>query len=234
MPTPVGIFIFLDMDKPKALVFDVNETLLDLKPLKQSINEAFEKEIADLWFARLLHYSLVETSAGTYHDFSEIASAVLKMIAREEQKEFSEERITDILAPVNELHPYPDVVPGLQALSRSGIELIAFSNGKPAVLQNQLQNSSLDRYFDHIFSVEEVKKYKPHVEAYEFIVASSGMKASSMMMVAAHGWDIHGAACAGLKTCFINRPGKFLYPLAKKPDLNLPGIAELANRLLEH
>ena len=50
------------MLKPKLLIFDVNETLLDMEPLKHSINTALGNQYAfDIWFPQLLQYSLVET-----------------------------------------------------------------------------------------------------------------------------------------------------------------------------
>lgn len=217
------------MKQPELIIFDVNETLLKLDPLKDSINNAFEKEVADLWFANLLHYSLVETTTGNHHDFSEIASAVLKMIANTERKQFSENEIESILSPITRLQAYSDVKPGLSDLKKAGISLVTFSNGKPSVLNEQLENAGISEFFDLVFSVEEIKKYKPHREAYKFILSKTGIQAANVLMVAAHGWDIYGASNAGLKTCFIERPGKVIYPLANKPDLQLSGIEELSS-----
>lgn len=48
------------------MFFDVNETLLDLKPLKESVTKALggHDELVGLWFSTLLHYSLVDTLTG--------------------------------------------------------------------------------------------------------------------------------------------------------------------------
>lgn len=216
------------MKQPELIIFDVNETLLNLDPLKASINNAFNKEVADLWFARLLHYSLVETTTGNYHDFSKIAAAILQMMAKTEGRQFSEAEIEKILSPVTQLETYADVIPGLSDLKKAGIRLVAFSNGKPSVLQQQLENAGIAKLFDLVYSVEELKKYKPHEEAYKFVLRKTGIRASEACMVAAHGWDVYGASSAGLRTCFIERPGKVTYPLAKKPDLQLTGIDELS------
>ncbi len=79
------------MLKPQLLIFDVNETLLDLSPLKDSINSALENDLGfEVWFPQLLHYSLVETLTGNYRDFSEIAAAVFKMTAEKFNKNFSD------------------------------------------------------------------------------------------------------------------------------------------------
>jgi len=53
------------MARPEVIFFDVNETLLDLTPLKESVGETLggRPELAPLWFTTLLQYSLVATVA---------------------------------------------------------------------------------------------------------------------------------------------------------------------------
>jgi len=217
---------------PKVLIFDVNETLLDLAPLKESINNTLGNEYAaDIWFAELLQYSLVETVSDSYHDFSQIAQEVLRMNALKYDLELSEEKLQQTLKPITRLKAYPDVMTGLKDLKSSGFKLIAYSNGKPDVLQKQLEFAEIDQFFDHIKSVENVKKYKPHLDSYKYIVDASEVNKSDCMMVAAHGWDIAGAGRAGLQTAFVRRPGKFPFRLAKDPDLMVDSIEQLAKEL---
>ncbi|WP_300433841.1 haloacid dehalogenase type II [Christiangramia sp.] len=216
----------------KTLIFDVNETLLDLTPLKQSINKSLgDEQAANIWFAELLQYALVESITNSYHDFSKIAASVLAMNARKNELNFSEERIKEILEPINKLSAYPDVKPGLIQLKNSGYQLIAFSNGKPSVLTEQLEYAGISEYFDSILSVESVKKYKPHPETYNYAVKQAGVEKQHAMMVAAHAWDITGAMRAGLKTAFILRPGKFPFPLSEKPTFEVRNIEVLASEL---
>ncbi|MDX1544271.1 MAG: haloacid dehalogenase type II [Christiangramia sp.] len=217
------------MNRPEVIIFDVNETLLDLEPLKKRINSALKNEQAsDTWFAQLLHYSLVETVKGTYNDFSEIAAAVFKMNAEKHDLFFTESEIKEILSPVSALKPYEDVVPALKKLKSEGIQLVAFSNGKPEVLQDQLEFAEIDHFFSRILSVEACKKYKPHPKAYKYALKEMNCSASDAMMVAAHGWDIAGAQEVGMRTAFVERPGKNLYPLASAPDLRLKKLTGLA------
>lgn len=219
-------------DKIKTLIFDINETLLDLGPLKVSINNALNNEqAASIWFAELLHYSLVESITETYHDFSDIAAAVLKMNAKKYQKDFSEEEIKNILKPITQLNPYPEVMEGLEILKKEGFKLVAFSNGKSAVLDEQLEYAGLTKYFDKILSVDAVKKYKPHPQTYNYALKETETEVKNAMMVAAHGWDITGAMRVGLRTAFIQRSGKFIFPLAEKPTIETANIMTLAEEL---
>jgi len=218
--------------KPEVLIFDINETLLNLSPLKDSINKTLgNNHAAGVWFAELLQYSLVETVTNDYHDFSEIAGEVLRMNALKENLHLSNDEIKKTLEPITKLEAYPDVVPGLKALKKAGYKLIAFSNGKPEVLEKQLAYAKIAELFHDIKSVEEVRKYKPHTDTYHYIARENQLEVDQCMMVAAHGWDIAGALRTGLKTAFVQRPGKFPYELAGSPDLMIDSIEQLASKL---
>jgi len=220
------------MLKPKLLIFDVNETLLDLSPLKNAINKALENDMGfEVWFLQLLQYSLVETITGNYNDFSSIAAAIFKMTAKKFDKEFSDEHIREILSKITQLPPHVDVVHGLKDLKQQGFIMVALTNGKPSVAKEQLEFAGLTDFFDDILSVEVVKKYKPAAETYHFVTDKYKIESSLAMMVAAHGWDIAGAKKAGLSTAFVKRPGKSPYALAESPDLILNTISELSGKL---
>ena len=220
------------MKNPNLIVFDVNETLLNMSPLKANINNAFQHDqVAEIWFEQLLHYSLVEGTIGNYQNFSEIARAVLQMNAVQHNLQFTESDIQSILEPITQLTAYPDVPKGFEILKEKGYRLVALSNGKPDVLKEQLNNSNLAGFLDNIYSIEGCKKYKPHPEAYHYVLESENCSAENAMMVAAHGWDIYGASEVGMQTAFIRRQDKVLYPLSKTPDFDVKKITDLAEKL---
>lgn len=215
--------------KPKIIIFDVNETLLNLIPLKEEINAALENEMGfEVWFPKLLHYSLAESITSNYNDFSEIAAATFKMISGKFDKHFDDSEIKKILAEITKLSAYPDVKPGLKQLKNSGYKLIALSNGKPDVLKAQLKFAKIDNYFDGIHSIEEVGKFKPHRDAYNYMLKRYQTTPKRALMVSTHAWDIMGARRAKLQTCFVKRPGQELYELHEKPDFSVSDINGLA------
>ncbi|MET7029169.1 haloacid dehalogenase type II [Sediminicola luteus] len=219
--------------QPRLLIFDVNETLLDLKPMKVAINNALANELAfDNWFSSLLHYSLVESITGKYQDFGKVGAATLKMTAEKFDKQISESKIKDVLSLIKKLPPHPDVVQGLTILKNSGVKMVALTNGTMEVVKAQMAFAEIDHFFDELFSVENVKQYKPHPSTYTHVVKE--MKASPIytMLIAAHGWDIAGAQRAGLMTGFVSRPGKFPYPLAEEADITGSNILSIAKELV--
>jgi len=64
------------------IVFDVNKTLLDLETMDPTFERIFgEKSAMRLWFANFIMYSAALTVAGCYVPFTDIGSAVMKMLA---------------------------------------------------------------------------------------------------------------------------------------------------------
>lgn len=219
--------------KPKLLIFDVNETLLDLAPLKQSINEALQNEMAfDIWFPTLLQYSLIETITENYRDFSEIAGATLKMVAYKLDIGLTEAKVKGILSPITKLPAYPEVAGSLESLKKNGFKLVALSNGKPQVVNDQLKFAKIHNLFDKVLSIEDVMNYKPHASTYHYAYSSVNILPEDSMLIAAHGWDIAGAKRAGIQAAFISRPGKSLYPLALRPDITGSSLEEITSILL--
>jgi len=220
-------------NKPRLLIFDINETLLDLQPLKEKVNEALQNEVGfSLWFRTLLHYSLVETTSQDYADFGDIGKVTLKMVAQQFDKPLGDEAIEKILSTIKALPPHADVIEGLEQLAEQGFELAALTNGSLRTVKDQLHFAKIDHLFKGIYSVDAVQKYKPHPETYAHVLNVMNTDKENAMLVAAHGWDITGAQRAGLQTCFVERPGKFLYPLAEKPTLSIKRLTDLPHLLV--
>jgi 2-haloacid dehalogenase len=216
-----------------VLIFDVNETLLDMTPLKKSVNALLDNEQGfRIWFGMLLHYSTVSNSINEYHDFGKIAGATLTMAATSMNKKVNEDEIKEALSTIKTLQAYPDVEKGLQLLKDNGFRLATLTNSPPHALKQQLINSNLTLYFEQALSIDNLKKYKPAAETYLWAAKELAVKPEEMLMIAAHGWDLAGASHAGLATCFIAREGQSLYTLSSKPDFEANDILAIAEQLV--
>ena len=221
------------MVRPKVLFFDVNETLLDLKPLRESVGKALggRAELAPLWFTTLLQYSLVTTVADRYHDFGEIGAACLRMVAKAHGIELGADEAKKAVAPIRALPPHPDVIPALGRLRAAKYRLVTLTNSSEAAITDQMKNAKLDKLFEATLSVEGVGLHKPHTHVYRWAAHRVGADVSECLLVAAHGWDVAGAAWAGMRAAFVARPGQQLVPLGPTPDLSVPTLKELADEL---
>jgi 2-haloalkanoic acid dehalogenase type II len=134
---------------PKVLVFDVNQTMLDLNALRPHFVRVFgDGKALDEWFSLLLHYSLVVTVADAYADFATVGRAVLEMLASTKGVKLSSEDSTQILRSVLMMPAYPDVPESLKRLRAAGFLMVTLTNSAPSAVKAQLQNASLTQYFD--------------------------------------------------------------------------------------
>ncbi len=218
----------------RVIVFDVNETLLDLNDLAPYFERAFgDRAVLDAWFKQMIESAMVGVITGAYADFGEVARAALEMTAKREGVDLSEEDRNAILMGVRKLPPHPEVRDALETLQEGGLRLAALTNSTLEVAQSQLTQAGLAGLFEQILSADSVKQLKPAAEVYEEAAKALGVETSEMRLVAAHAWDIAGAMRAGCAGAFVARPGKVLDPLAPEPDVVGDDLLEVARKILE-
>jgi len=222
------------MPAPEVIIFDVNETLLDMAPLRKSVGHALagNDELLPQWFSTMLHYSLVETMTGEYHDFGEIGTAALLMVATSRDIELDPaEARQAITGTITRLPAHADVVPTLKALADLGFRVVSLTNSSNAGVAAQFEFAGITDLVERRFSVEDLRVYKPDLRTYRWVLEQLDIEPEQALMVAAHPWDLAGARAAGLQTAFIRRQGTVLYPLAARPDYIVDDLQELVTQL---
>jgi 2-haloacid dehalogenase len=222
------------INRRRILVFDVNETMLDVDALTPHFIEGFGAgDTVREWFTTLLHYSTVATLAGPYAQFGAIADAALTMLAESRRVSLTPELRQRIGAGLRSLPAHPDVRPALDALRRHGFRLVTLTNSAPSAVAQQLANAGLADCFERSFSVDDVQRFKPAPEPYRQVATELGVAVGDLRLVAAHAWDVVGALRAGCAAAFVARPGKVLYPLGPRPDIVAPDCLEAARAIIE-
>lgn len=193
-----------------TIVFDVNETLLDLTPVSRWFDRRFDgAPSASTWFSELLRLSFVSSTTDRYVPFPALAGHALATVALSAGVEHpSSADMADIGKILEALPPHPDVAEGLATLAGEGLRIAALTNSPEATAVLQLTNAGVAALFDVIMSVEMVPRFKPHRSVYLAAADRLGSHPSEMVMVAAHDWDIAGAMAVGMRGVFISRPGQ--------------------------
>jgi 2-haloacid dehalogenase len=220
--------------KPKVLVFDVNQTMLDLNALRPQFARVFgDGKALDEWFSLLLHYSLVVTVADAYADFGTVGRAVLEMLANTKGIKLTSEDATRILQGVLTMPAHPDVPGGLKRLRAAGFRMVTLTNSSPSAVKAQLQNAGLTQFFDESISVDSVRRFKPDLETYRSAAAHLGAEPPELLLIAAHPWDVFGAMKAGWQAAFVARNGITPFPLGPAPTINSPDINAVADAIMK-
>jgi len=216
-----------------TLVFDVNETMLDLAAMDDQFEQIFgDSAVRREWFALVLRNALTLTIVGQYSDFVTIAGASLDMVAGVRGLVMSPNQRALISRQMTELPPHPDVPESLKLLKASGLRMAALTNSPPEVATKQLDNADLSKYFDHILSVHAVERLKPHPDVYRHAASAIGATLEEMMMVAAHDWDIAGAMAVGTKGAYVLRQGMARNPLFVEPTVTGDTMTTVAEKIL--
>lgn len=188
------------------VVFDVNETLLDVAALRPAFEEAVGDAVSlSEWFARMLHRSLVANHIGRYQPFGELGVEALVWLAERSGVALDADSARRVVAGMRHLPPHPDVVAGLGGLAAAGHRLVTLTNGSGDAVEEQMRTSGLDRFFERRLSVDAVGRFKPSPEVYLHAAATCGVEIDRMVMVAAHDWDVAGAQSVGAVGCFVGR-----------------------------
>jgi 2-haloacid dehalogenase len=137
-----------------------------------------------------------------------------------------------ILEGMTSLPAHPEVPSALDTLRDSGVRLAALTNGTQKGASSQFQFAGLADKLEAVFSADQVRAYKPAPQPYLYALKQLRTDPSRVSLVAAHAWDIAGAAAAGLVTVFGRRPGKVLNPLGPKPDIVVDDLGEFARNVI--
>jgi 2-haloacid dehalogenase len=220
------------MEAVVLVVFDINETLLDLAPLEPVFRR--HTGVAGLhtrWFSLLIRSALVTTATGGYHDFGALGRICARAVADEHGAVFDDAAAGELAETMRNLPPHPEVTESLRHLSEAGHRLVALGNSPGAVIEAQLTNAGLESLLPNRYSAEQVRVLKPGLAAYRAVLDAEHVEPAGAVMVAAHDWDIAGAQAAGMGTVFVARNGRPL-PHLPAPELIVPSLRELNDDLL--
>ncbi|MEO8633615.1 MAG: haloacid dehalogenase type II [Chloroflexota bacterium] len=219
--------------RDRVLVFDVNETLLDLGALDPHFARVFgDAAVRREWFATMLQSALLLTVTGPYFDFGSHFRAALSLTAERRGVTVSEADEKAILGQVRKLPAHPEVNEGLTRLRDAGFRLAALTNSTGLVEEAQLTNAGIRDLFDEALTADDAKRLKPAPEAYATAARKLGVPLGRVRLIAAHAWDVAGAMRAGCAAAFVARPGALWNPLLEKPDVWGRDLLEIADQII--
>jgi len=192
----------------KAIAFDAYGTLFDVFSVTALGEELFPGKgnaLAQLWRLKQLQYSMLRTLMGRHRDFWRLTEDSLVYTARSLGLDLTSDKRARLLDAYLTLAAFPDVKPGLAALRGQGLRLAILSNGEPRMLEAAARSAGIVDLLDAILSVEEVKVFKPSPRVYQLAPERLQVPRAELGFVSSNGWDVAGAASAGLQTFWIQR-----------------------------
>ncbi len=224
--------------RPELVVFDVNETLTDLSPLRDRLESVgAPRHLLDSWFAATLRDGFALTSVGAYADFADVARSTLRTALAGLGAGFTyeaerEEAVAEVLSGFPALGVHPDVPAGLLRLHEAGVRLVTLTNGSAELSRGSFERAGVLDLFERRLSVSGPRRWKPAPEPYLWAVGECGVPADRAALVAVHPWDTDGAARAGLTSAWIDRSGTPFPDIFRSPDVTGPDLPAVVEALL--
>ena len=216
-----------------ACVFDAYGTLFDVAAAARRCSAALGAKadpLAALWRSKQLEYSWLRSLMGCHADFWRVTGDALDYAL--EALAISDARLRDRLLDLyREVDAYPDARTVLTALRGAGRPAVILSNGSPEMLAAAVTAAGIGPLLDDVLSIEAIGLYKPRPEVYALAMKRLGMPAARLCFVSSNGWDVAGAASAGLQTVWINRTGAPRERLPYGPVAEISSLDALPARL---
>jgi 2-haloacid dehalogenase len=222
------------MTQPPIIVFDVNETLLDLETMNPTFQRIFDDPAAmRLWFGGLITYSEALTLAGVYVPFTDIGAAVLRMLAATRDLTITDADAAELTDRFASMPPHPEVPDALRRLRDHRFRLFTLTDNTLDISGRQLEQGGIIDLFERRFSVDEtVRRHKPAPEAYGSVTAALGVAPADACLIASHTWDTLGAVAAGWRAALILRPGNAPLDVGPQPDFIGTDLNDVADQLV--
>ena len=174
--------------------------------------------LTDEWRLRQFEYAWLRLLSGRYADFWQVTQDALVFAARKLKLDLDSAKRAALMDTFLDLVPWPDVVPALDSLAKSGLRLAFLSNFTARMLESNLERSGLSARFDRVLSTDRARTYKPDPRAYSLGTEALGLGREEILFVAHAGWDAAGAKAFGYPTFWVNRTDLPQEELGASPD----------------
>ena len=211
----------------RAVLFDAYGTLFDVYSVAQLAEELFPghgQALSVLWRDKQIEYTRLVTTCNHgahYQPFSALTRAALvfaikKIVSSDEKTrdvgQFDQNfevnhghQVQRLLDQYQQLNAFPENLAVLQELKTRGVPTGILSNGDKAMLDAAVQSAGFAGLLDHIISVDPIRKFKTHPQAYALGEQATGLAAHDIVFVSSNAWDALGATWFGYQTLWVNR-----------------------------
>ena len=196
---------------PRAVLFDAYGTLFDVYSVGLLAEQLFPGQgqaLGVLWRDKQIEYTrLVTTSNGGehYRPFWELTRAGLRYACKRLGLDLTAEREDRLMNQYRHLSAFPENREVLQALKKRSIVTGILSNGDPSMLDVAVKSAGLEDLLDHVISVDSIRKYKTHPDAYALGPQATGLPVAQIAFVSCNSWDALAATWYGYQTLWVNR-----------------------------
>jgi 2-haloacid dehalogenase len=218
------------------IVFDVNETLLDITTLEPLFERVFGDPSVSARVVCAIDPLLPDNDPlGPVHTVRRTGRREPAHAGVNPRRGVADGDIDELKTRMNTMPAHADVVPALSRLRAAGFRLVTLTNSASASSPTPLERAGIGEFFERSFSVESVRKFKPAPETYRQVAEELRVETSALCLVACHLWDTIGAQAAGCRGALVTRPHNAILPAAEVPvpDVVAAELTDLAEQIVQ-
>ena len=213
------------------MLFDAYGTLFDVYSVALLAEQLFPghgQVLSVLWRDKQIEYTRLVSACNHgahYQSFWALTRAALvfaiKKIANNgtpiaESTGF-DAKVDALMNQYRHLSAFPENQAVLRTLKAHGVVTGILSNGDPDMLGIAVRSAGLEGLLDHVLSVDSVRQYKTHPDAYGLGPKAVGVPAQQILFVSSNAWDALGATWFGYPTLWVNRSQQPFEELGTQP-----------------
>ena len=216
------------MKNIKAIIFDAYGTLFDVnsaaEKCKGKIGDKWES-FANYWRTTQLEYTWLRSLMNRHKDFWQVTEDSLD----KSMQAFKIDSLmrNELLDLYKVLSTFPEVKEVLNKLKKKNYKLAILSNGTPSLLKELVKSNNLDNIFDDVFSIEEVKTYKPDPKVYNIPIKKYQIQKSEVAYLSANTWDVSAGGNYGFNPVWVNRNNSIFDNLDYVPKYQIENLSKL-------
>ena len=220
------------MKNIKAIIFDAYGTLFDVNSAAEKCKDKIGDKwdiFSNYWRTTQLEYTWLRTLMNRHEDFWKITEDSLdKSMAVFDIDPLMRSELLDLYKV---LSTFPEVNEVLNKLKEKNYKLAILSNGTPALLNQLVKSNNLENIFNDIFSIEEVKVYKPHSNVYNIPLKKYKIQKEEVAYLSANTFDVSASGNYGFNSVWVNRNKGVFDNLDYVPKYQVENVVKLLDIL---
>ena len=216
------------MKNIKAIIFDAYGTLFDVNSAAEKCRDKIGSKwesFANYWRTTQLEYTWLRSLMNRHKDFWKVTEDSLDKSMK--AYNINSSMRNELLNLYKVLSTFKEVPEVLKTLKEKNYKLGILSNGTPALLNELIKSNNLKNTFDDIFSIEEIRIYKPSSKVYDMPIKKYQIQKDEVTFLSANTWDVSGGGNYGYNSIWVNRNDYIFDNLDYKPKSEIKNLKQL-------
>lgn len=220
------------MTMPSWVLFDLNGTLLDPRPVASALPVADGEAVVLATLHDPVVQGMVDTLSGEYRPLLGYVRAALQRRLQMSGAELASDSVEAVVELLARMPPFADSADAIALLRDAGLRVGGLTNSGRAPALRAPESAGLIARIERVIASDAVRADKPATSVYQAAAGHIAVPPAEIVLVSAHWWDVTGAKRVGLGTAWASAKEQVLMPGSPAPDVQAPSLLEIAREIV--